>query len=351
MGFLLLNKNLIDIESIEEKGISVLIPARGESENILNCLESLIHQNYYSQKFELIIINDHSSDNTAELAKEFINKYTDTRVRLLELKDKESKKEALKLGVTESKFELIATIDSDSIAPKNWLKNINYQFNEKVDLLIGPIVFSERDGFLSKFQMLDFLALQGVGLGMSYFNLPLLNNAANMTYKKSSYQLVNGYDDYNTPSGDDIFLLEKFKKQNLKIKGFLSSEIVVETKPENNWGSFIQQRLRWTSKSKYYKNPTIIFFGINTVIINAALLFIYVELPLVEKNRLILLFLLLTKWSIDFILLFLVASFFKRRSSLFYFIPVQMVYPIYVVIIWILSLTMKFEWKGRKYNG
>ncbi|MDG1477866.1 MAG: glycosyltransferase [Vicingaceae bacterium] len=328
--------------------VSVIIPFRNEQENLHSCLKSIQNQNFDSNSFEVILVNDHSIDESVKIVENFIAS-SNINIRLTSLTDQTSKKEALKQGIKLAANPIIATTDADCVLPNNWLKNIQSHYSRENDMLLGPVMFKSESGFLSAFQTLDMLAIQGVEFGALGFNQPILNNAANLSYSSDSFNKIGGFDSFDTPSGDDIFLLEKFKSQDFKIKGLLSNDFIVETKSENNWFTFFNQRVRWSSKSKHYSDKLLLFFSGLILIQNIALLFIYLGILFVENQRLSFLFLLLTKWLIDFILLFLVASFFKRKKAMFYFIPAQILYPIYVVIIWISSVLLKFEWKGRKY--
>ena len=327
--------------------ISILIPVRNEEQTILNCLHSLENQNYDKSDFEIIIINDHSTDKSVKMIKNHItNSLFD--YSFYELVDNDSKKEALKLGVEKIKYSLIATTDADCELPSNWLKNVASNIVEK-DMLLGPIMFKYDKGFLNKFQLLDMMAMQGLEFGALNLGYPILNNAANLSYRKGALEDVNGYDNYKTPSGDDVFLLEKFIQKDKRIKGLLIKDFIVETPSEKGWRAFFNQRLRWASKSKFYKNKMLIYFSSIILIQNLVSHFIYIALPLVENYMCTLTILLLSKWVIDFILLLLVASFFEKKSVLIYFIPVQLLYPIYLVGIWVASITVKYSWKGREY--
>ncbi|MDF1671895.1 MAG: glycosyltransferase [Vicingaceae bacterium] len=327
--------------------ISVLIPVRNEEEMIIKCLNSLENQNYDKLDFEIIIINDHSTDKSVELIKKHID-ISSYDYSLYELIDQKSKKEALKLGVRNATYSIVATTDSDCELPKNWLNIIASKIDGK-DMLLGPLMFKNGKGFLNKFQILDMMAMQGLEFGTLNFGTPILNNAANLAYKKESLMDVGGYDNYLTPSGDDVFLLEKFINNNKLIVGGLTKSFIVETPSEKGLKAFFNQRRRWSSKSKFYKNKSLIFFSVIILIQNIVSLFIYIGLPLVENYSSVLTILLLSKWVIDFILLLLVASFFDKKRVLIYFIPVQLLYPIYLVGIWIASITMNYNWKGRKY--
>lgn len=338
------------IGSVEVEKVSVIIPVRNEDNNIIKCLESLKKQNFNIIDFEIIIINDHSTDCTCEIINDFIAG-NELDIKLFSLIDNSSKKEALKYGIEKSKYSIISTTDADCILPKNWLLNISLSFTNGTEMLLGPIVFKQHKGFLYWFQALDMLAVQGIEFGVLGYQKSILNNAANLSYYKKSYVDVGGFDNFNTPSGDDVFLLEKFKLHAKKIKGLFTQDFTVVTNPETTFLGFLNQRLRWSSKTRYYSDKLLVFFSSIVLIQNISLIFIYLGIPLVEKYTGILIFLLVCKWLIDFILLFLVAYFFDRRKALIYFIPAQIIYPIYIILIWIISMTMKFEWKGRRFNG
>lgn len=351
VGFIKIKRrDEVKLENNFESKISVIIPVRNEENNIIQCLESLKNQNYKTTDFEVIIIDDHSTDNTQNVINDFITA-NEINCRVYSLTDKTSKKEALKFGVELSSYDIIATTDGDCVLPKKWLKNISQHFNNETDMLLGPIIYKEQKGSLYWFQMLDMLAIQGIEFGTLNYQKPILNNAANLVYSKKTYSKEGGFDVFNTPSGDDIFLLEKFKLKGKKINGLLIHDFIVETESESTFSDFLNQKLRWSSKSKFYSDKLLIFFSSIVLMQNISLIFIYLGIPLVEKYSIILTILLFCKWLIDFILLFLVASFFKRKKALMYFIPVQVIYPFYIILIWIASMTMEFEWKGRKFNG
>jgi len=349
VGFNKSNKRVdTKIESKVSKKISIVIAVRNEENNILNCLRSITSQNYDTDNFEVIIVNDQSTDRTKDIVNEFISN-CELNIQLHEALDGSGKKQALRYGIEQSNYELIATTDADCILPSDWLSTISLLFNSETEMLIGPIMFKENKGFLSNFQSLDMMAIQGMEFGTMNYNKPVLNNAANLSYLKSTFKEVGGLDTYSTPSGDDIFLLEKFKLNNKKIKGLLTRGFIVLTESESTFSGFLNQRIRWSSKGKYYSDKLLISLSTIVLLQNISMMFIYLCIPLVENYSIILIILLFCKWLIDFILLFLVASFYERRKTLFYFIPVQLVYPIYIFVIWIASMTIRFEWKGRKF--
>jgi len=337
------------ISEVTHQNISIVIAVRNEGDRIKACLTSVINQNYDKSNFELILIDDHSTDGTIQIAEKAIEN-TSLNFTIVKLKDKYSKKEALKKGVKYAQHPIIALTDGDCILPPNWLSIISNHLKNEVSMLLGPVIFSDGQGFLGTFQFLDMCAVQGVTFGLAYYHQPVLNNGANLAYLKETYHQVNGYDNYNTPSGDDIFLLEKFKSHRKKVVGIMDEQFIVKTYSERSWSSFINQRLRWASKTGYYKDVFLIFVSSIIFIQNLIVFFIYLGMLFVEEIRFIGIILIISKWLIDFILLFLLSSYFKQRDRLLYFIPVQLVYPIYIVTVAVASKFYKFKWKDRIFN-
>lgn len=338
-------KNSKQSNTKNECSLSVVIAARNEEENIKDCIDSLLKQNYPKDKFEVLLVDDDSDDETLEL----ILKINHPNIKVLKLENKQGKKEALKHGIDHTKFNYVVMTDADCVFNVNWLKTIANTISQNTSMLIGPVVYKEKSNFLNSFQQLDMMAMQTFTFGMMSLGKPILNNAANLVINKDIYKDVKGHDDYKTPSGDDVFLLEKLTKKSVKIAGYLSREGTVETKAQPTLKEFLNQRLRWASKSKFYQSPYLIFISFLVLLENLNLIFIYSHVLLIGTNRTVYIILLISKWLIDFILLFLISTFYKRRKALIYYIASQLVYPIYVVGIGLASFFVKFEWKGRKY--
>lgn len=344
-----INDSIIPVNNTPSLKISVVIAARNEEQNVENCLNSIVNQEFNKDDFEIIIINDHSSDNTLNIIEEFKKRYKN--VHCYSLSETSSKKAAIKLGVSKCLYNVVVITDADCEVSTNWLSLISTKFNNDLSLFIGPVQSISKGGLFGAFQELDMFSLQGFTFGSLGYNNPILINAANMAFNKTDYLTYYPISTENIPSGDDMFLLEKLKRHKKNIRGFLNKGLIVTTKSENTLKDFIYQRIRWASKNKFYKDGWIQFFGGLIFLTNMALIFICLHLIFVEQNRGVYIILLLTKWVIDFILLFLVSSFFKRRKVLAYFVPVQLIYPVYIFVVGVLSTFLKIRWKGRIYNG
>lgn len=342
-------QNKLFITKSEELKISIVIAVRNEEFTIEKCVNSLLNQNYNHDFFEIIIVDDHSTDNTIEVLRSLSEKFKN--VRFYPLTNTFSKKEAIKFGVKYAIYEVIATTDADCILPQNWLNYISNKFNDETSFLFGAVELEDKTSFLNKFQQLDFFAMQGLTFGTSYYHQSVMCNAANLSFKKEDYITLCDKLENKTPSGDDVFLLHQFKKNKQIISALLNKNFIVQTKAEENFMGFINQRLRWASKSKLYKDNLLLFFSYLVFFSNVSVLFIYYHIVFIEQNRGVYIILLLSKWVIDFILLFLIASFFNKRKLMKYFLPTQLLYPFYIIGVGVISQFTKFTWKGRTYNG
>lgn len=331
------------------KQISVVIAYRNEFSTIIKCIKSFENQTISKASFELILVNDHSTDNSSVLVKNY-SKTSKLSILCIDLVNKTSKKEALTLGIQNAAHPIIACTDADCLVPENWLENIASSFENKITMLIGPVAFEDDFNFISYFQVLDMLALQGITFGMLKHKKPILNNGANIAFSKSAFNLVGGYDQHKTPSGDDVFLLEKLYNENLPIAGLLDKNHIVITQFQSTWQSFIQQRLRWASKSTYYSNLNLIYFSSIVYFTNVLQIFIYMGVVLVDNYTVIGIILLFSKWLIDFILLHLTAKFFSKKIKLVDFVIMQLIYPLYIVFIGLISVLGSFNWKDRNYK-
>jgi cellulose synthase/poly-beta-1,6-N-acetylglucosamine synthase-like glycosyltransferase len=327
--------------------LSVIVACRNEEHNIAELLRCLIAQNYPTQKTEIILINDHSIDNTKRVALECIRDYG--HIKLYDLPNGlRGKKDAISFGVEKSGCDLIVTTDADCTMNQNWLRELILYYKEKKPKLIsGPVCLKYEETIFQKFQALEFLSLIGSGAGAMGVHKAIMCNAANMLFEKSLYKQCCIKNDL--ASGDDMFLMLCAKAQNKKNIQFIKSrEAIVSTEAAKGIKSFYHQRVRWTSKSKAYKDPDIIFTAIlvalTNIILGVSMIYSITNLTFSDFTLLFLL-----KSVSDFILLFSVTRFFKSKKLMLYFIPLQIIYPFYIITTVLFGLIGNFKWKDRTF--
>lgn len=199
-------------------------------------------------------------------------------------------------------------------------------------------------------QSLDFLSLMGISGGSLAFSFPTMCNGANLAYTKAAFEEVGGFTGVdNIASGDDMMLMQKVNKKHPgSIAYFKSREAIVSTYPQRTLKGFIQQRIRWISKSGHYPDKRITLVLTLSYLFNL-LLFWNGIFSIFDAHFLPLFLLqLCVKLLLEFFFLLAVTKFFRRQKLLILFLPTQLLHIIYVMIIGLLGNFIAYNWKGRK---
>ena len=333
-------------EFIPKTSFSIVVPFRNEKENLPNLLHSISLLNYPKELVEVILVDDDSDD-------EFRIQNLEFRIQMIKnvRKSNSPKKDAIETAIQIAKHDWIITTDADCLVQKDWL-TIYDQYIQKneVEMVASGVCYIPKKGFLSAFQNLDFLSLQGATIGSFGINQPFMCNGTNFAYSKSFFKELNGFQGNETiASGDDVFLLQKAVSVAPKKVGFLlAKESIVATNPVATWSDLFQQRVRWASKSTGYSSVygkllALVVFGGNLAWIVSFLLWL---VGLLDQN-IFMLFVAL-KFLIDFILIYKTANFFE--SKLQYVLASSLLYPFFSVSVAIYSLFGKYSWKGRSFK-
>lgn len=335
-------------EFTPKTSFTIVVPFRNEKENLPNLLHSISLLNYPKELVEIILVDDDSNDSW---------KMEDGRwkleIRLIknERKSNSPKKDAIETAIEIAKNDWIITTDADCLIQKDWLTTFDQYIQEnEVEMLASGVCYVPKSGFLSAFQNLDFLSLQGATIGSFGINQPFMCNGANFAYSKHFFKELKGFQGNETiASGDDVFLLQKAVSVTpIKVGFLLAKESIVATKPTENWTELFQQRVRWASKSTGYssfygKLLALVVFGGNLAWILSFLLWLT---SILDQNIFMLFFAL--KFLIDFILIYKTANFLE--SKLQYVLASSLLYPFFCVSVAVYSLFGNYSWKGRNFR-
>jgi cellulose synthase/poly-beta-1,6-N-acetylglucosamine synthase-like glycosyltransferase len=335
--------------------VCVIVAARNEEATIKKCLDSLSQQKYSKDKLEIIIIDDHSMDNTVNVVQQYCDLFANFRLIKAE---GSGKKNAISEAIKSTMAELILTTDADCRMGVNWVeKMVAFYEHSGAGMVVGPVAFENEETFFEKMQSLELMALISSTAGALYFNKAIMCNGANLGYSRSLFYEVNGFDgNEHLASGDDVLLMYKIAESKKNRVGFIKDEdAVVFTKAKSSLGDFIEQRKRWASKSFNILNIEtkivsfiVYFFNLFILLLFVLGLFASIKSTVCLPFLQICLILFGIKCIIDFLLLFLAASFFKKKQFLYLFLPEQIIYSIYVVIAGFLGTKGNYVWKGRK---
>jgi cellulose synthase/poly-beta-1,6-N-acetylglucosamine synthase-like glycosyltransferase len=330
--------------------VSIIIAARNEGESIHRTIEALLAQDYDRRLTEIIFIDDHSTDHTADV----VRSYADRGVKLISLKEERAlnsyKKKAIQTAIGESTGKLIITTDADCRMGTAWLKTI-VAFYEKnhYKMISSPVAYDEEKSFFERSQSLEFLYLIGLGASTIGNNQPSTCNGANLAYEKEAFYEVGGFQGIDDlASGDDELLLHKIAARYNNQIGFLKNrDAIVYTHAKPNLGEFLQQRKRWASKSTRYKNKSIIVLGVFIWCFNLSILVNLLTAVFLPGYFTVVLIQLILKIIVEFIFLIDVTGFAKRRSLLVLLPLLTIFHVLYIIYIGVAGNSGKYNWKGR----
>ena len=328
--------------------ISVIIPARNEEKNIGQLLTALQQQTYPAALIEVIVVDDHSTDQTAMIVQQY------ARVTLLQLKDdgiNSYKKKAIETGIAAATGEMIITTDADCLPSPNWLKTMAaYKEENKSALIAAPVVITCNSSVVQVFQAIDFMVLQGITGAAVYKKNMSMCNGANLAYERKIFYEVNGFAGIDhIASGDDMLLMHKVSKQYPERIHYLKSkEAMVATEPMKTWKAFFNQRIRWASKAKSYDDKRIFAVLLLVYLLNFSFLVLFIAGFFSSWYWYWLGGLWIAKTIIELPFVFAVATFFRKESLVKYFFFFQPLHILYTIMSGLFGQFGKYEWKGRR---
>jgi cellulose synthase/poly-beta-1,6-N-acetylglucosamine synthase-like glycosyltransferase len=233
--------------------ISIVISAKNEVNNIPSLLNSLKKIDYPENKFEIILVDDNSSDNTYFLAENFRNEIPNLKIIKAEHKIYPGKKGSLAFGIRNTLYDYILITDADCIVSAGWLKNYSEKFSEGYDFLFGNAPFIKQPGFANTIARFENLRTFFLYINALNLHLPYSAAARNFGFKKSSFYNIKGYENtQETLSGDDDLLIREAHKNKMRIGYIPESNAAVYSHAKNTLKEYIGQKSRHTKTSMYY---------------------------------------------------------------------------------------------------
>ncbi|MBE6345887.1 MAG: glycosyltransferase [Lentimicrobiaceae bacterium] len=351
LGLYNLKEKNYNIDKSSTTKVSVLIAARNEEENIENILLSLYNQTFPKELFEVIIVDDHSEDNTKTIIDNFINNNKDFNMQVF-ISEGKGKKAAISQALHKAKNHLIIVTDADCILNTLWIENIVAFYQKtKSKMILAPVLLTPSNTLFEKMQVLEHLSLMGSTAGSAAIGFPVMCNGANMAYEReAALEVEKLRHDFNIPSGDDMFLLEQFVKNYgyKNVKFLLSKSAIVKTKTCKTIKDFFKQRRRWVSKTKSYTNWKIITTALIVFFFNISIISLLISAFFIPALWSLYVLLTLLKFFIDFPLLKNITNFMNQSNLMKWALPLEFIYPFYVTFTAISGLLINVSWKGQK---
>jgi len=218
--------------------VSIVVPMYNSKETIESCLDSLIKQDYPQNRQEIIIVDDHSTDNSAKIVRDF--SYINKNIKLLRQPDgKKGPAAARNLGIRRAKGEIIAFTDSDCIVPKNWLKKMVECFNSNPD-------YSAIGGSLVACASKKFITFCEGAISDCLGHKALIA-APNSSFRRDCLFNVGLFDE-TFVSGEDPDLVWNLEKQGYKVM-FLKNLPVIHHYYRSTFKNFVRHNV-WYGRGR-----------------------------------------------------------------------------------------------------
>ncbi|NIK72754.1 cellulose synthase/poly-beta-1,6-N-acetylglucosamine synthase-like glycosyltransferase [Thermonema lapsum] len=333
--------------------LSVVVAMRNEADNIEAFLNCMAQQTLAAAYWELCLVDDHSDDNSKQIAERWAKQHPQLSIKLFSLPPHmHGKKAALTYGIQQSRYDFICCTDADCQPTPQWLELMrSFQKKSGAAFIGGLVRLSPAQALIERLQNLEMIALVGIGAALLHRGIPGMCNGANLAFDKKAFWQVGGYEgNAHIPTGDDEFLLQKIARLPGAHVAFLNHPgAVVYTPPQSTWKAWIAQRKRWISKWKYHRTGMHKLLGAwvgilyLTWLTAAGLLLAghYASTHFALQGC--------VKFSFEFVFLYALSKPHRHAVNLFDVLLLFFLYPFYAAyFVWVGSRTTSYEWKNRR---
>jgi poly-beta-1,6-N-acetyl-D-glucosamine synthase len=330
-------------KNVKQK-ISIVVAAKDEEKNVANLIDSLNKQNYNKDNYEVIIVDDSSTDNTFNLANELSTSYKNFSVIKAETKNLPGKKGALHKGIEKASYDHILITDADCIPQPDWIKKSSGKFSEGYDFIFGAAPFYIENSYINNLSSFENLRSNILTFAAAIIGFPYSAAARNFGFKKSSFQEIKGYSNTTeTLSGDDDLLLREAVKNKMQIGILTGKESFVYSKTKNTLREYLNQKARHTQTSLHYLPRHKLFLGFWHLL---NLFFLFSPILIFVDSIFISLFLI--KIITDVIVVSNLQKYFGYNFNPVKIFYLQIAYEIFLIINFVNSLLGRSDWKDSK---
>ncbi len=319
---------------------SIVIAAKNEETNIPGLINSLKKLNYPKENFEIILVDDNSSDNTFKVIKDLTYNIDNFKIYKITVKKIPGKKGALTFGISKAKNPYIMITDADCLVNSKWLNIYSEYFSNGYDFLFGIALFKQNNLLVNRISCFENLRNSILTFASAKIGIPYSASARNFGFRKSSFGKLNGYDNTTeTLSGDDDLLLREAVKNKFKIGAIINKDASVLSCTKENFKEYFVQKSRHTKTSLHYLLRHKLLLGI-WHILNLFFLF---SMVLYFVNS-IFIWLFILKILIDIILVLFMQKTFNYKFNIFEIFYLQILYEILLIINFLGALFRKDKW-------
>jgi cellulose synthase/poly-beta-1,6-N-acetylglucosamine synthase-like glycosyltransferase len=325
--------------------VSVVIAARNEEEHLPRCLQSVVQQTYSNDSYEIIVVNDNSTDGTETICLDFAGRHSNvTYVSAQEDKALPGKTNALDQGIQKARGEIILVTDADCTVPPTWVEFTAKRYGPDVGL-VGGMTVQKASTWFEGMQSLDWAYLLGLAAAAVARRNPLSTIGNNLSFRKSAYQEIGGYRKIPFSVTEDFMLFQSIvKTKKWEYLYPVDGRVLVVSQPCATLRELVRQKHRWGRGGLDMKlsGMLIMVVGFAT---HALLL-----TTLVMGSFFVAASCLLAKIAADYFFLEAILRRLERTDLLKYIYLFEAYFILYVLLLpFIVFFGGRVIWKGRAY--
>lgn len=324
------------------RALTLLIPFRNERDNLPLLLRDIYAMPTTGLDLRIVLIDDHSEDDGQLRMSELIAGRSDTT---LCTSQGAGKKAALMTGMAQVQTEYLLTLDADVRLPKGWSSQVAAQLQRGLDMVILPVMGTTGDSLASRYALIDFISLIGSTYAMAAWDRPVMANGAQLLIRTERVQWRQ-----ELTSGDDVFALHHIKASGGSIGYALHPDLVASTAMPESWGELWQQRLRWASKAKAYRDTDTLLLGWAILAVNVLLWVLFFRACSGAEAFYLFLSMFASKFVLDLLFLWPVSRWYGRSQALWSFPLAALLNWLQYPLVFIGSTLGGFHWKGRRFT-
>ena len=326
--------------------VSVIVAARNEELTLPHLLRDLTHQDYPTDRLEIVVVNDRSNDGTPGIMEQFQRQYP--QVHGLHITESNPsmtpKKYALTKALEVATGKIILTTDADCRVKATWVTSMVREFTPDTGIVVGfSAIDTSKSSFFVRYQAVDFLGLMAANAGAIGWGRNWSGSGQNLAYRRKNFEAIHGFQPVaQQVSGDDMYLVQAISRQ-ARLRFNANPESFVTTTPVPRLGTFLAQHIRWASNSRkaLHSDPLFLAFLVTAFLCNTLLLFGFVfhawwPWVMIPFG---------VKFVLDALVIFTGAQRFDQMVDPAVYCVWNVAQPVYIPLVGLLGLAGKFKWK------
>lgn len=229
--------------------VTIVVPARNEESTLERCITSLMRVDYPASLLTVVVVDDRSTDTTAQVLQRLSTQYAELRVVTRTDHDVErnlrGKPGALQQGIDASTGEIILMTDADCSVSPGWVRGMVQQFSDPEVALVAGLTSIAGTSLFDRIQDVEWTYTQAMAAGGIGLGVPLGCFGNNLAVRRTAFQEVGGYREISFSVTEDLALQQALHDAGWRVRHAFHEMTSVESLPARSLREYITQRHRW----------------------------------------------------------------------------------------------------------